>query len=287
MDVFHSKSWNNLMQNKRLAGIPLPPTNTPAAKGTRAIAVLRLIALAAVEHLFQPVYLTGLDTEPGCVLTRLYDMDRPRAQLVRSVLLKVDQGSHIANGKKRAEAALEDVSEQVKILLMSSDGSMKRENDFRKAMQKWYEKAREVWMELQKLEGICTTLFDVDMESLQYSQWKMLPDKLTQSTQSTQTGTPAKANGGKRQSGPPKIGGGDIVAQVWPLFYIWKEEDRGPKPIKRGYLLQRSQVAAAQEEADARMRTRNGGNVQNGLMGLGQGSNRSTDNINSFLSDCD
>lgn len=85
-DAFQGISWGTLTEDDRLAGIPLPPSNTPPARYMRRAAVIRLVALAAVRHLFQPACLTEEGGELGEVLDGIHVLDPPRAHWVRSVL---------------------------------------------------------------------------------------------------------------------------------------------------------------------------------------------------------
>lgn len=279
-DIFDGKSWQHLARDRRLAGIPLSSTNSPAAKWMRSAAVLRLIALAAFDYLFQPVYLTGTGWEVGQVLQHLYALDRTRAQWVRSVLLSVDQKSQAGNGNKREKAVVEEVFGSVGFLLSSSDGSPRNQNTFRKALQEWCTKTRNYWMELQQLEERFIAIIDQEGGIIRSDHWKPLPDKSALPTHGVET---AKANGTKRQSGQPKAVVGDIMAQIWPVFYLQRGEDPGLQLFKRGYVLDETQVAAAQAEVNRRSVPSAQSNLY--VMPLRDGVNTSTDNINSFLSE--
>lgn len=94
-------------------------------------AVVRLVALAAVRHLFQPAYLTEEGGELGEVFDGIHVLDPPRAHWVRSVLPEIDANEQSKNGKRRAEAVVRDVLQSAGALLVSSDGSQAKVHEFR------------------------------------------------------------------------------------------------------------------------------------------------------------
>ncbi|ROV87723.1 hypothetical protein VSDG_09743 [Cytospora chrysosperma] len=245
--IFRGTPWQNLKSDSRLANIPLPPTNSQPARQMRAAAALRLIALAAVEHIFQPVYLTEAGGELGEVLDDVYALDWSGAQRVRSVLLNIKREVQAANGKRRVEAASMDVFESVGPLLVSPDGSLGRQAEFRRDLQAWCDKARVLWTELQELEGKFTVLFEEDKKSLRPEDWRRIPDEPTPPKQGSAPASGAKAAGALTAE--------DIVTLLWPAFFVSKEKDgrESTQRFKGGYVLVKPQVVAARREvANAR-----------------------------------
>ncbi|KUI53107.1 hypothetical protein VP1G_00432 [Cytospora mali] len=240
-DIFQDKSWKHFKEDDRLAGIPLTRADSQPSRQMRAAAVLRLIALAAVEHLFQPVYLTEEGGELREVLDDVYFLDPPRAQRVRSVLLNIDEKIQETCGKKRVEAASREVFESVGFLLVSPDGSRDKKVEFRRGLKKWCDNTRQQWMEFQRLMGKFTVLFGEDKASLRPEDWKPVPDKPTPPTKSG-----APANGARSNDG---MVSDDIVAQLWPAFFISSAKDGKSQRFKGGYVLVKSQVTEAMAEA--------------------------------------
>lgn len=280
-EVFRGVAWQKLKKDNRLADIPLPPTNSQSARQMRAAAVLRLVALAAVEHIFQPVYLTEDGGELGQVLDSIYALDRARAQRVRSVLLKIDTKLQVANGKKRVEAASFDVLESVGPLLGIPDGPLDKQAPFRRDLDAWCQRARQTWMDIQKLEGKFTVLFEEDIKDLRPVDWRRIPDQPASPTQ----GSGAPANGAKTTG---TLAAEDIVALLWPAFFVTRAKDGSSQRCKGGYVLIKSQVATARRELlNARSASdsgsRRGGDAQRRLAALTSGSNNSTEDFGSFL----
>lgn len=281
--IFRGTPWQNLKNDSRLADIPLPPTNSQPARQMRAAAALRIIALAAVEHIFQPVYLTEAGGELGEVLDDVYALDWSGAQRVRSVLLNIKREVQAANGKRRVEAASMDVLESVGPLLVSSDGCIDRQAEFRRDLQAWCDKARALWTELQELEGKFTVLFEEDKKSLRPEDWRRIPDEPTPPKQGSASASGAKAAGALTAE--------DIVTLLWPAFFVSREKDgrESTQRFKGGYVLVKPQVGAARREvANARSLSdsshRRGRDVQRRLSMLTDASNNSTENLASFLS---
>ncbi|KUI69717.1 hypothetical protein VM1G_05038 [Cytospora mali] len=240
-DIFQDKSWKHFQEDDRLAGIPLTRADSQPSRHMRAAAVLRLIALAAVEHLFQPVYLTEEGGELREVLDDVYFLDPPRAQRVRSVLLNIDEKIQETCGKKRVEAASREVFESVGFLLVSPDGSRDKQVEFRRGLKKWCDNTRQTWMEFQRLAGKFTVLFGEDKASLRPEDWKPVPDKPTPPTKSGAPESGARSNDGMVSD--------DIVAQLWPAFFISSAKDGISQRFKGGYVLVNSQVTEARREA--------------------------------------
>ncbi|ROW07525.1 hypothetical protein VPNG_07068 [Cytospora leucostoma] len=243
-DAFQGIPWENLTKDDRLAGIPLPPSNTPPARYMRRAAVIRLIALAAVRHLFQPVYLTEEGGELGEALDEVHVLDPRRAHWVRSILLKIDTNEQSKNGKRRAEAVVRDVLQSVGALLVSSDGSQAKVHEFRDVLYRWCEKTLNVWQELQLLEPKFTALFIDDAKSLRSEDWTRLPDSPTLLAQG---GAPTNGAGPRTE---PKGGliSNEIVAKLWPAFLVSRAKDGVTRRFKSGYVLVEPQVSTARKE---------------------------------------
>ncbi|KAK7747395.1 hypothetical protein SLS53_001649 [Cytospora paraplurivora] len=283
-DAFQGISWENLTKDDRLAGIPLPPSNTPPARYMRRAAVIRLIALAAVRHLFQPVYLTEEGGELGEVLDEIHVLDPRRAHWVRSILLKIDTNEQSKNGKRRAEAVVKEVLLYVGALLVSSDGSQAKVHEFRDVLYRWCERTLNVWMELQLLEPKFTALFIDDTKSLRSEDWTRLPDSPTLLTQG---GAPTHGAGPKTE---PKGGlfSNEIVAKLWPAFLVSRAKDGVTRRFKSGYVLVEPQVATARKEVANVRLSHNSGHcrlrrTQQRLEALTDGSNDSTADMETFL----
>lgn len=279
-DAFQDKSWASLSEDARLANIPLCPTNSEPARRMRAAAVLRLIALAAVEHLLQPVYLTEEGGEVRDILDTAHYLDAPRSQQLRGVLLRVAADTQLANGRRRAEATSGDVFRAVRPLLAAADGCKPadRQADFRRGLEAWCETVREQWMRLQDFDVKFTVLFEVGRKGFRPEDWRRVPD--------TPAPTPAPAP--PSSDAPPAAAAEDVVAQLWPAFFASKKDGQ-TRRCRGGYVLVRSQASAARKElagarASAGSSARQERDAQRRRAMLTDGSNHSIEDLPAFLS---
>lgn len=112
--------WTNLRSSeylKHAVRIPLPQSNTHAAKQMRIAAVLAVLSRTLSKHIFRPVYLIDDDADLATVLRNLEATSPPHEQHVRSTLLAVlpDRGKR--NATRRIKAVVRDVSYVVQHLL--------------------------------------------------------------------------------------------------------------------------------------------------------------------------
>ncbi|KAL2018360.1 hypothetical protein VTK56DRAFT_895 [Thermocarpiscus australiensis] len=115
--------WTNLRNSPYLKGatqlqIPLPQSNTPAAKGMRISAVLAVLSRAMHKHLFRPVYLLDDDDENLVKFLRaLEDEDPTREAHMRATLLSMMPERQMLQGARRVKMVVREVSWLVQHLL--------------------------------------------------------------------------------------------------------------------------------------------------------------------------
>jgi len=117
--------WTNLRNSPYLKHatslqIPLPQSNSPAAKGMRISAVLAILSRALHHHLFRPVYLLDADAddEPLVRLLRmLEDEDPTREAHMRATLLSMLPERQMEQGARRVKTVVREVSWLVQHLL--------------------------------------------------------------------------------------------------------------------------------------------------------------------------
>lgn len=112
--------WTNLRSSeylKHAVRIPLPQSNTQAAKQMRIAAVLAVLSRALSKHIFRPVYLIDNDVDLATVLRNLEATNPQHEYYVRSTLLAVlpDRGKR--NATRRIKAVVREVSYLVQHLL--------------------------------------------------------------------------------------------------------------------------------------------------------------------------
>ncbi|KAK3688724.1 hypothetical protein B0T22DRAFT_498744 [Podospora appendiculata] len=115
--------WTNLRNSPYLKhatqlAIPLPQSNTPAAKGMRISAVLAILSRALHRHVFRPVYLLDDDDENLVKFLRaLEDEDPSREAHMRSTLLCMMPERQVEQGARRVKTVVREVSWLVQHLL--------------------------------------------------------------------------------------------------------------------------------------------------------------------------
>ncbi|KAK4245865.1 hypothetical protein C7999DRAFT_42621 [Corynascus novoguineensis] len=115
--------WTNLRNSPYLKHatqlqIPLPQSNTPAAKGMRISAVLAVLSRAMHKHLFRPVYLLDDDDENLVKFLRaLEDEDPTREAHMRATLLSMMPERQAEQGARRVKMVVREVSWLVQHLL--------------------------------------------------------------------------------------------------------------------------------------------------------------------------
>ncbi|KAL2132736.1 hypothetical protein VTI74DRAFT_3419 [Chaetomium olivicolor] len=115
--------WTNLRNSPYLKHatqlqIPLPQSNTPAAKGMRISAVLAVLSRAMHKHLFRPVYLLDDDDENLVKFLRaLEDEDPTREAHMRATLLSMMPERQQEQGQRRVKMVVREVSWLVQHLL--------------------------------------------------------------------------------------------------------------------------------------------------------------------------
>ncbi|KAK4234608.1 hypothetical protein C8A03DRAFT_18524 [Achaetomium macrosporum] len=118
-----SSCWTNLRNSPYLKHatqlqIPLPQSNTPAAKGMRISAVLAVLSRAMHKHLFRPVYLLDDDDENLVRFLRaLEDEDPTREAHMRATLLSMMPERQLEQRARRIKMVVREVSWLVQHLL--------------------------------------------------------------------------------------------------------------------------------------------------------------------------
>lgn len=235
--AMRGKSWEHFTKHRSLAGIPLPLSNSDAARQMRTAAVLRLMAEAACEYIFQPVYLAENGTEVAEILSQV---SSSHAQWIRRVLLSTDREGQAFNGTKRASAAAEDIIELVGSLIFSPDDNQA----FNTAVHKWYGKACKVWMIIQQLERRFEAQYEPHFDSQGSFACKPLPDLLHKDTSSAEGAPSASKSESEHKA---RLVMEDIAVEVWPEF-IATNRERQVMRVLSGYVLTRAQTAVASQE---------------------------------------
>ncbi|KAI7788993.1 hypothetical protein LA080_005096 [Diaporthe eres] len=240
--TFSTVLWHRLTELECLEEIPLPPTNSVAAKQMRVAGVLRLLAEAASSHICQPIHIPHKGTAVADLLGTIDQLDPRRARYVRSVLLGIDPGQQEEFGKKRATTACKDVYDSVSFMLDDR-------KTFGRALLEWFDKVCNTWRSFQQLEVRYQALFESKNEDLVPEEWEPLPEPFVLPTQTQgQAVNGATPDGIYMKPNPKvKLELANIAAQIWPAFLVITTAGK-LEPLKAGYVLLKTQTAAADQE---------------------------------------
>jgi hypothetical protein len=243
--------------------IPLPSSDTRAAKQARIAAFLAVLAHEMSLHIFQPTYL--LRDNLNRVLDDLADDDSPHEAHVRSVLLRLGEGypkEADAATTSHITAAVTNISDYVLELIPEASRP-----DFKTKLKALCTEASEHWRLIQTLDAKIDLDFDADEAKPLFPNMNLPGSSSSSSSSEPGTTTKPRPNGpptpstttnGKKQPTPtPRRAttldddqdDNDIV--VWPGFFNSTTTDDDPETLVQGYLLTASQVTAAEAEERA------------------------------------
>lgn len=281
--VFSTVQWHRLTELECLEGIPLPHTNSAAAKRMRVAAVLRLLAKAASFHICQPIHLPHRGTTVADLLDTIDQLDPQRARHVRGILLNIEPGKQEDFGKKRATTSCQDVYNSVSFMLDDRKA-------FGRALLEWFDKVCNTWRSLQQFEVRYQALFEAKNEDLVPEEWEPLPAPILLPAQTQGQAVNGAAPDGTSVKPSPniKLELADIAAQIWPVFLVTTTAGT-LEPFKTGYVLLKAQAAAADKELslyaspEPNLDTRRAGRGQRLEIISTNGANNTRERLDTFL----
>lgn len=281
--AFSTVSWHRLTELECLEGIPLPPTNSDAAKRMRVAAVLRLVAEAASSHICQPIHIPHRGNTVADLLDNIEQLDPERARHLRSVLLSIQPGKQDEYGKKLATTAFKSVYGAVNFMLDDSKA-------FGRALLEWFDKVSHAWRSFQQFEVRYQTLFEHENEDLIPEEWEPLPEPpvLPAQTQGQAANGAAPDGISVKPSSNVKLELAHIAAQIWPAFLLTNTDGK-LEHFKAGYVLLKAQTAAADQELSSHVIPE--ANLDVHRLGRGQrrgiiptnGANNTRERLDTFL----
>ncbi|KAB5540580.1 hypothetical protein GE09DRAFT_1137783 [Coniochaeta sp. 2T2.1] len=165
--------WANLRQSeylKHARQIPLPQSNSPAAKQMRVAAVLAVLSRALDRYVFRPVYITdnGAGDDGIVNLLRAIACDSAtKEEHTRATLLAMLPEKQKAAATKRVSAAVREVSWAVQHLL-----SALQYETFCNGLEKACKLACVQWMRIQVAQMKIEPYFGPDFQDF---DWQVLP----------------------------------------------------------------------------------------------------------------
>jgi hypothetical protein len=252
--------------------IPLPLSNSTAAKQMRTAAFLGILTDEIRHHILQPTYLLGGQINLNGWLDNLLDADDfNRESYARSVLLRLSEKFSedidivIAN---RINTVVNNVSVCVPHLIPKKPKDSKdAKGDFESKLRDFCTQACEHWKYIQTLDGRIDLDFDVDEarplfptapeSSASGSNTKLpRPNNNNNNNNNTSSPGPGKKSKDKDNQAAAAEAAATTLADaivVWPAFYNRSTDDM--ETLVKGYVLTAGQVAVAKGEEKAQQPT--------------------------------
>lgn len=236
--------WEQLRNHDLLKRIvPLPLSNTPAAKNMRVAAVLGICAEALSRHIFRSTYLLD-GNQLHEFMDCLQDQDWHQGIYLRSVLLQSQAIMQQDYSIERAETLVAEVLKLTKPIL-----SDERQLLFRDSLLKVCKNIAKQWMRFQELEATIEPEFGLNDDA---DDWTSFP--LGHDTTRAANGNDERSPDQDPKKPAPlpadaKLNITQTNFVVWPAFFISKEGE--VELLQQGFALSEEQMQSAKEEESA------------------------------------
>ncbi|KAJ4156077.1 hypothetical protein LMH87_001291 [Akanthomyces muscarius] len=231
-------------------GIPLPASNSSAAKQMRVVAALAVTGEALAKYVFQQA-LVDPDGNLHRVLRHLAVEDAEHEAYVRAVLLRLFK--ELPDNKQRA---------------MQSGGIASAVGDIVDALEPWAPRARleekvrllcegaaEAWSLALEIENKIEAVFLFQVPE----DWRAVPLEKKSTTigaasisqnSKSQANTPKQPAGTAQtqQYNPASLSKKQVAKVVWPVFMALTPDEDDPEIVCCGYVLTKAQIREADEE---------------------------------------
>ncbi|KAB5576608.1 hypothetical protein GE09DRAFT_954522 [Coniochaeta sp. 2T2.1] len=296
--------WANLRHSeylKHARQIPLPQSNSPAAKQMRVAAVLAVLSRALDRYIFRPVYVTdnGAGDDGIMNLLRAIACDSAtKEEHTRATLLAMIPEKQKAAATKRVSAVVREVSWAVQHLL-----SALQYETFCTGLEKACRLACVQWMRIQVAQMKIEPYFGPDFQDF---DWQVLPlpgfegqdggvhshgdgddqegaavvDDTDDEDQKSSRASPQPMTD---RDGDSEVGPDEIMLVVWPSMCALEHGQL--ESITQGLVISKDQVRAALDEVRGRGRQRPASKRARTLSMPGRGVSGSVGNA--FLSQGD
>ncbi|KAL4993193.1 hypothetical protein BDV10DRAFT_198518 [Aspergillus recurvatus] len=147
--------------------VPLPYSNSPAAKQMRLAIFLAILAREVDKQIFQPTYIVPEDAGIRKVLANLAAYDNERESYYRSIFLSIDPDAQSADLQSRIQAIIVKTSSYLYGMLPDDQF-----DQLRASVGKIVKKAVDVWYSLQRSQQ----RYEPDFEPLKWGddEWSPL-----------------------------------------------------------------------------------------------------------------
>ncbi|KAM3537951.1 hypothetical protein ARSEF1564_009135 [Beauveria bassiana] len=217
--------------------IPLPASNSPAAKQMRIAAALRVAGMFLQRHVFRHA-LVSYELDRALDAVALVNPDHEA--FVRSVLLKL----HKVAPEEQEEMQKDNVDSAVKEIASTLGQIVPNVEGFHSRLQPLCEMAAEAWKPTAEMEG----RIEAHIRFIESDDCRPVPFPQAQSEP-----PPNGANNNDNSqppSDPVQLSKGDLARVIWPLAMAHHFDGDGPEfeVMSCGYVLTKAQIQEAEEE---------------------------------------
>ncbi|RDL40630.1 uncharacterized protein BP5553_00609 [Venustampulla echinocandica] len=219
-------AWNDFRRLLHLERkIPIPQSNSPAAKQMRIAAMLAILARNIDQYVFQPTYLSDELDGTRKLLVRLAMADSKKESFCRSVLMSMAPKDQERNASKSLDDVVQVVSSCVRHLL--ADAQYER---FRSDLKQVVRRAFQAW------------------ELIRHATEKLEPLFVLRHFEDIEWQTLRFAGPGTSSTDQTSAADDEALLVIFPRIYVIEDDE--PDPITPGVVLRKSQAAAAAEEIE-------------------------------------
>lgn len=204
--------------------VPLPPTNTNAAKEMRLAVFMGLLARELADNIFQPLYLSPSESDILDILRELAVKDPKKESYCRAILLAMSPERQNAVLKERKKTFLQNVGSYLYDLLPGA-----QYDELRQSLEIVVERASETWRFFQ----YCKNRYEPDFDLPEWGdeEWEAFPF-----TDSSNLSEEQSSNGDADEA----------VLTIFPR--LRRLENGEPKPVNFSTVLTKFQCSGADRE---------------------------------------
>lgn len=228
-------AWDSIRDHHAIRRtIPLPSTNSPAAKRMRVIAALVILAHALVRHVLRPTYLLNDQSEElDRMLDGLAKSQTGHDAFVRAVLLKATAWREDDPALARSELAVREFATAVQHWIPAD-----RSDEFYNEMRRLTAPLGETWKTVQRTRQRVDPRLSFEVPE----DWRRLPPVTTPQDRPQSSAEPSQPSVALVET--------EVIGAVWPAFLVHEEDTWDI--VHPGYALTRGDIKEASEEATRR-----------------------------------
>ncbi|EFR04885.1 hypothetical protein MGYG_07886 [Nannizzia gypsea CBS 118893] len=140
----HFRKWADTLRHR----IPLPHSNSSAAKDMRLVLTLAILAREIDRQIFQPTYIFPEDNQLREILVDLAATDSEKELFSRRLLLSINPEAQAEAGRSRIQAVVRNTSQCFFKLLSES-----KYEEFRRCIEKVAQRAADFWQPIQRAKS--------------------------------------------------------------------------------------------------------------------------------------